>query len=160
MIPSQPVMSSKPWNCLSQQDIDSCRHLIGQAELHWSQERHNLFTPSDRRAVAELLKVGRRLEQRDNVFIDMWPMVLQFCGRGWFDVVETTTTTTAVCADDASSSTRRRRRTGRHYRTPVVSDTEMEDLESSEATTTSSTTLYVDYNMAESDDDDLALPQF
>ena len=62
MIPSQPVVSSKPWNCLSQRAIDECRDLIHKAEQSWAPERHLLFTPQDRRAVMELLRVGKRLE--------------------------------------------------------------------------------------------------
>lgn len=87
MIPSQPVESSKPWNCLSQRSIDECRQLISEVEQNWTPDRHSLFTPADRRAVAELLRVGKRLEAEGSVsFIDMWPEVLSFCGRGWFEV--------------------------------------------------------------------------
>jgi hypothetical protein len=86
MIPSQPVTSSKPWNCLTQRSIDECRNLISQAEMNWSVERHALFTPHDRRGVVEVLKVGKRLEQSGaGIFIELWPTVLSFCGRGWFD---------------------------------------------------------------------------
>ena len=89
MIPSQPIQSSKPWNCLSQQAIDECRDLISKAEQSWAPDRHLLFTPRDRRAVMELLRVGKRLEQRGSgIFIDLWPLVLSFCGRGWFEVEE------------------------------------------------------------------------
>lgn len=104
MIPSQPVTSSKPWNCLSQDDIDTCRDLIGQAEAPWSKERHALFTPSDRRAVAEILKIGLRLEQRDGIFVDLWPQVLQFCGRGWFEVAPTAPAVVADSGMEDSSS--------------------------------------------------------
>jgi ankyrin repeat protein len=87
MIPSQPVQSSKPWNCLTQRSIDECRQLISEVEQNWTPDRHSLFTPADRRAVAELLRVGKRLESEGSLsFIDLWPEVLSFCGRGWFEV--------------------------------------------------------------------------
>lgn len=85
MIPSQPVSSSKPWNCLTQQAIDECKTLISKAEQSWCPEHHLLFTPRDRKAIMELLRVGKRLEQEGVVFVDLWPKVLGFCGRGWFD---------------------------------------------------------------------------
>jgi len=35
----------------------------------------------------ELLRVGKRLELNGSgIFIDLWPLVLSFCGRGWFEV--------------------------------------------------------------------------
>lgn len=35
----------------------------------------------------ELLRVGKRLEQQGSgIFIDLWPLILSFCGRGWFEV--------------------------------------------------------------------------
>ena len=87
MIPSQPVQSSKPWNCLTQRSIDECRQLISEVEQNWTPDRHSLFTPADRRAVAELLRVGKRLEAEGSLlFIDLWPEVLSFCGRGWFEM--------------------------------------------------------------------------
>eukprot|EP00934_Nitzschia_sp_Nitz4_P005629 Nitzschia sp. Nitz4//scaffold88_size82704//37327//39689//NITZ4_005292-RA/size82704-augustus-gene-0.80-mRNA-1//1//CDS//3329559494//5619//frame0 len=86
MIPQEPINSTKPWNCLTQQAIDECKDLISKAEQSWSPERHLLFTPQDRKAVMELLRVGKRLEQQGVVFLDLWPLVLSFCGRGWFDV--------------------------------------------------------------------------
>jgi ankyrin repeat protein len=87
MIPSQPITSSKPWNCLSQYAIDECKVLISNAEQSWSPDRHLLFTPQDRKAVMELLRVGKRLElQGSGIFTDLWPLVLGFCGRGWFEV--------------------------------------------------------------------------
>ena len=89
MIPSQPVQSTKPWNCLSQRSIDECRKLIQTVEQNWTPDRHSLFTPADRRAVAELLRVGKRLELDGSVqFTYLWPEVLSFCGRGWFEVVD------------------------------------------------------------------------
>ena len=88
LIPSQPVQSNKPWNCLSQRSIDECRALIQTVEQNWTPNRHSLFTPADRRAVAELLRVGKRLELEGSVrFTYLWPEVLSFCGRGWFEVV-------------------------------------------------------------------------
>ena len=89
MIPSQPITSSKPWNCLSQKSIDSCRQLMEQVEMNWTPERHALFAPSDRAAVIAVLKVGKRLEQVGRgIFSDLWPHVLSFCGRGWFEHIE------------------------------------------------------------------------
>lgn len=87
MIPPAPITSSKPWNCLTQGAIDECKTLISQAESCWAPNRHTLFTPADRRAVLELLRVGKRLEQTGSgIFIDLWPLVLSYCGRGWFEV--------------------------------------------------------------------------
>mmetsp|Transcript_10050 Transcript_10050/g.14410 ORF Transcript_10050/g.14410 Transcript_10050/m.14410 type:complete len:904 (-) Transcript_10050:148-2859(-) len=89
MIPSQPITSSKPWNCLSQRSIDECKHLIQEAEMNWTPERHALFSPSDRNAILEVLRVGKRLEQSgQGIFLDLWPNILAFCGRGWFEVVD------------------------------------------------------------------------
>lgn len=91
MIPAQPVTSSKPWNCLTQRSIDECRQLISEAEQSWTPDRHSLFTPADRAAVMELLRVGKRLElQGTGLFIDLWPQVLSFCGRGWFEIADAT----------------------------------------------------------------------
>jgi hypothetical protein len=60
--------------------------LIEEAERPWAPDRHSLFTPEDRRAVVELLKVGKRLEmQGTGIHVQsLWPTVLSFCGRGWF----------------------------------------------------------------------------
>lgn len=89
MIPSQPISSSKPWNCLSQQAIDECKELILKSEQSWSPDHHLLFTPQDRKAVMELLRVGKRLEQNGTgIFVDLWPTILSFCGRGWFETKE------------------------------------------------------------------------
>jgi ankyrin repeat protein len=86
MIPTRPVSSTKAWNCVSQRSIDECRILINEVEGNWSPSRHPLFYPSDREAVLELLRVGKHLEQRGTgIFLDLWPLVLSFCGRGWFD---------------------------------------------------------------------------
>jgi hypothetical protein len=105
MIPSQPIQSSKPWNCLSQRSIDECRQLISEVELNWTPDRHSLFTPVDRRAVAELLRVGKRLESEGVLsFIYLWPEVLSFCGRGWFDVDEDDTEATDMDPMDGTTS--------------------------------------------------------
>jgi hypothetical protein len=101
MIPSQPVTSSKPWNCLSQTAIDECKELIYKAELNWAPDRHLLFTPADRKAVMELLRVGKRLEQEGRgIFIDLWPEVLSFCGRGWFEIEDASSSEAAISNDD------------------------------------------------------------
>lgn len=85
MIPAEPVDSPKPWNCISQRSIDECKMLIQEVEMNWSPERHSIFHPRDRAAVLELLRVGKRLEQTGTgIFLDLWPLVLSFCGRGWF----------------------------------------------------------------------------
>ena len=97
MIPSQPVQSSKPWNCLTQRSIDECRQLISEVEQNWTPDRHSLFTPADRRAVAALLRVGKRLEAEGSLpFTYLWPEVLSFCGRGWFEVEEDDTEATDI----------------------------------------------------------------
>lgn len=86
LIPSQPITSTKPWNCLSQTSIDACKQLIEEVEMNWTPARHALFCPTDRQAIIELLRVGKRLEQAGRgIFIDLWPRVLSFCGRGWFE---------------------------------------------------------------------------
>jgi ankyrin repeat protein len=105
MIPAQPVQSSKPWNCLTQRSIDECRQLISEVEQNWTPNRHSLFTPADRRAVAELLRVGKRLESEGSLlFLDLWPEVLGFCGRGWFEVDDhdDTEATDMDCFDDTT----------------------------------------------------------
>eukprot|EP00804_Cyclotella_cryptica_P027988 CCRYP_003859-RA/>CCRYP_003859-RA protein AED:0.00 eAED:0.00 QI:1205/1/1/1/1/1/2/295/606 len=89
LLPSQPINSSKPWNCLSQKAIDACRSLIEEVEQNWTPARHELFSPTDRIAVREVLRVGKRLEQNGSgLFVELWPFVLSFCGRGWFEVIE------------------------------------------------------------------------
>jgi hypothetical protein len=46
-----------------------------------------LFSPTDRIAVKEVLRVGKRLEQNGSgVILEIWPYVLSFCGRGWFEL--------------------------------------------------------------------------
>ena len=97
LIPARPVNSTKPWNCLTQRSIDECRELISLAEQNWAPARHALFTPADRRAVMELLRVGKRLEQMGTgIFTDLWPQVLSFCGRGWFETPEDAVETAPV----------------------------------------------------------------
>lgn len=89
LLPSQPINSSKPWNCLSQKSIDACRSLIEEVEQNWTPARHELFSPTDRIAIKEMLRVGKRLEQNGSgMFLELWPFVLGFCGRGWFEVAE------------------------------------------------------------------------
>ena len=57
--------------------------------MNWTPERHALFSPSDRNAILEVLRVGKRLEQSgQGIFLDLWPNILAFCGRGWFEVVD------------------------------------------------------------------------
>mmetsp|Transcript_188 Transcript_188/g.281 ORF Transcript_188/g.281 Transcript_188/m.281 type:complete len:788 (+) Transcript_188:120-2483(+) len=86
MIPTHPIDSSKPWNCISQRSIDECKMLIQEVEMNWSPERHSIFHPRDRAAVLELLRVGKHLEQEGTgIFLELWPLVLSFCGRGWFE---------------------------------------------------------------------------
>jgi ankyrin repeat protein len=86
LIPSQPIQSDKPWNCLTKRSIDKCHELICLAKQGWSPLSHALFTPSDRMAVVNILIfVAKGLEQQKGVFLDLWPLVLSFCGRGWFD---------------------------------------------------------------------------
>jgi ankyrin repeat protein len=86
MIPSEPLESPKPWNCISQRSIDECKMLIQDVELYWSPERHSIFHPRDRQSACELLRVGKRLEQEGTgLFLELWPLVLSFCGRGWFE---------------------------------------------------------------------------
>ena len=90
MVPSRPITSSKPWNCITQESIDQCQDLLLKTELNWSPDRHSIFHPNDRRAVNELFRVGKRLEQLGTgIYIyHLWPYVLSFCGRGWFEQEE------------------------------------------------------------------------
>ena len=99
LIPDQPINSSKPWNCLTQQAIDECKDLIYKAEQSWSPDRHLLFTPQDRKAVMELLRIGKRLEHQGVLFVDLWPQVLGFCGRGWFEPADTRASDLAESGD-------------------------------------------------------------
>lgn len=82
LIPTEPVSSSKPWNCLSQTAIDDCKMLLQEAELNWEPKRHYIFTPNDRLAVVELLKVGVRF---NHIPCEIWLLILNFCGREWFN---------------------------------------------------------------------------
>ena len=57
--------------------------------MNWAPGRHALFAPADRAAVVGVLQVGKRLEQAGRgIFLDLWPRVLSFCGRGWFAPAE------------------------------------------------------------------------
>lgn len=87
MLPARPVQSSKPWNCVTQESINQCRALIREAEGNWCPERHALFHPNDRKAIVEVLRVGRRLEQMgEGIHVyDIFRSILQFVGRGWFE---------------------------------------------------------------------------
>lgn len=89
LVPTQPVQSSKPWNCLSQAAIDECQQVLASVVGQpWSPSRHALFTPADRAGVVAVLRVGKRLEWEGRMpFTHLWPEVLGFCGRGWFDKV-------------------------------------------------------------------------
>jgi hypothetical protein len=145
MIPSRPVQSSKPWNCLSQQAIDECRTLIAKTEQSWAPDRHLLFTPADRRAVMELLRVGKRLElQGTGIFIDLWPQVLSFCGRGWFEIIDDEAT--ASCHHD-------------EFMMDATENTENADGSTSEDERMFLQELEISQNMDE-DDDGLSLPTF
>mmetsp|Transcript_9005 Transcript_9005/g.13056 ORF Transcript_9005/g.13056 Transcript_9005/m.13056 type:complete len:919 (+) Transcript_9005:71-2827(+) len=129
MIPSKPVQSSKPWNCLTQERIDECYNLLNAAEGSWSPKTHKVFSPKDRRAVLELLTVGKHLEQEGTgIFLDMWPYVLSFCGRGWFEVDdgENVQNNLALELDGSSGSSR-----GEGHKTrgpePTISDEESDE---------------------------------
>lgn len=82
LIPTEPVNSSKPWNCLSQNAIDECKQLLVETELSWSPRLHYIFTPNDRKSIVEVLKVGVRL---NSIPREIWLSILDFCGREWFD---------------------------------------------------------------------------
>lgn len=57
--------------------------------MNWTPERHVLFVPADRASVMEVFRVGKRMEQVGRgIFLDLWPRVLSFCGRGWFEPLE------------------------------------------------------------------------
>lgn len=87
MLPARPVQSSKPWNCVTQESINQCRSLIREAEGNWCPERHALFHPNDRKAIVEVLRVGRRLEQMgEGIYVyDIFRSILDYVGRGWFE---------------------------------------------------------------------------
>lgn len=82
LIPSEPRNSPKPWNCLTQNSIDECKLLLKEAEGAWDPSRHYIFTPYDRAAIFEVMKVAGRL---NHVPQEIWLFILKFCGRGWFD---------------------------------------------------------------------------
>ncbi|GMH60168.1 hypothetical protein TrST_g8378 [Triparma strigata] len=86
LLPHSPVRSSKPWNCITQLQIDACSSLITSADSGWSPKTHHVFTPTDRKGILEVLRVGKRLEQTGTGLhvLDLWPFILGFCGRGWF----------------------------------------------------------------------------
>ncbi|GMH88071.1 hypothetical protein TL16_g11050 [Triparma laevis f. inornata] len=86
LLPRSPVRSSKPWNCITQLQIDQCNSLINCADSGWSPKTHSVFTPTDRAGILEVLRVGKRLEQTGQGLhiLDLWPFILSFCGRGWF----------------------------------------------------------------------------
>eukprot|EP00542_Grammatophora_oceanica_P013901 CAMPEP_0194028046 /NCGR_PEP_ID=MMETSP0009_2-20130614/2073_1 /TAXON_ID=210454 /ORGANISM="Grammatophora oceanica, Strain CCMP 410" /LENGTH=895 /DNA_ID=CAMNT_0038667295 /DNA_START=32 /DNA_END=2719 /DNA_ORIENTATION=+ len=136
MIPSRPITSSKPWNCLTQRSINECRDLIAQSEQSWTPDRHSLFTPEDRAAVLELLRVGKRLEQNGTgIFLDLWPTVLSFCGRGWF-VIEPRVVVVANRQDEVEtvmlvspSSPPSLGRISDGFRRPARRRIEMEDMD-------------------------------
>ncbi len=82
LIPSQPRNSPKPWNCLTQNSIDECKLLLQEAECCWAPKRHYIFTPNDRAAIVEVMKVAVRL---NHIPHEIWLHIVKFCGRGWFD---------------------------------------------------------------------------
>ncbi|GMI29901.1 hypothetical protein TeGR_g1961 [Tetraparma gracilis] len=92
LVPRRPVKSSKPWNCVTQQQIDSCIDLLNLSASAWSPKAHKVFEPNDRRGILEVLRVGKRMEQTTQGIhiLDMWPVILSFCGRGWFKPSEGT----------------------------------------------------------------------
>lgn len=66
---------------------DKCKHLIEDISTNWTPERHHLFSPVDRAAIFEILRVGKRLEQQGRgIYLDLWPNILAFVGRGWFEI--------------------------------------------------------------------------
>ncbi|KAL7561833.1 hypothetical protein ACA910_009673 [Epithemia clementina (nom. ined.)] len=146
MIPSQPVTSSKPWNCLTQKSIDECKTLIHEAEQYWSPTRNHLFTPADRRSVLTLLMTGKRLEQSHGLFFDLWPQVLSFCGRGWFDPIDPSHAPTVVLVDPLTSSPS----------SALYYSTKSHDHEHQQED--SATTSTENNNMESSYDDSLSLP--
>jgi len=87
LVPRKPVRSSRPWNCVSRDQIEGCHKLLVDADGCWSPQTHGVFTPSDRAAALSVLMVGKRLEYAGSgIFAECWPMVLGFCGRDWFRV--------------------------------------------------------------------------
>mgnify|MGYP001799908719 CR=1 FL=1 len=113
-----------------------------------------LFTPRDRKAIMELLRVGKRLEQDGVVFVDLWPNVLSFCGRGWFDTDEDRKTTMMMIAptsvitnEDVTATTRTTSTTTTSVTVPMqTTEDEREDMDENSS--------------SEDDMDYLALPTF
>ena len=107
MLPPRPVQSSKPWNCVTQESINQCLALIQEAEGNWCPERHALFHPNDRKAIVEILRVGRRLEQMgEGIYVyDIFRSILQFVGRGWFEQEASKSADDCcdACSDDDNS---------------------------------------------------------
>ena len=87
LIPTQPIRSSRPWNCLTQHHIDACRALLkAAAEDGWTPRSHCLFTPLDRSCVKMVWMCGKfRAVGGVRLCMDLWRLVLGFCARGWFD---------------------------------------------------------------------------
>lgn len=89
LVPLRPVRSSKPWNCVSRDQIEGCHKLIEAADAAWTPETHSVFAPCDRVAALNVLMVGKRMESMGTgIFMECWPMILGFCGRGWFRTEE------------------------------------------------------------------------
>jgi ankyrin repeat protein len=85
MIPKEPVLAPKPWNCLTQESIDGCHALLARIDGGWTTDSHELYTPEDRAAIdAVRTDVSDDLERTRGVYRDAWPVVLSYCGRGWF----------------------------------------------------------------------------
>jgi ankyrin repeat protein len=101
LVPRRPVQSTKPWNCVTQAQIDSCLNLLTLSASAWSPKANSVFEPVDRRGVLEVLRVAKRMEQACEGLriLDMWPLILGFCGRGWFKKSEGTQQT-ATCTDE------------------------------------------------------------
>ena len=59
--------------------------LLNTSEMNWTLESHPIFYPSNHLSIVELIRMGKRLEQLETeIFLKLWPLVLSFCGRGWF----------------------------------------------------------------------------
>jgi Ankyrin repeats (3 copies)/Ankyrin repeat len=85
MIPKDPVLAPKPWNCLTQESIGGCHALLDRIGGGWTAECHDLYTPDDRAAIDAIrTDVSDDLERTLGVYRDAWPVVLGYCGRGWF----------------------------------------------------------------------------
>lgn len=102
IIPRKPIQSNKPWNCITQRSINDCLALLNDACANWDPCRHSLFTPRDRRAVIELLRVGKRIEQMGTgIPLDLWREILSFTKRSWFEPV----TAVSISNTDQQSDT-------------------------------------------------------